>query len=150
MTDSALLKVWKAAWESTNGTNPFSAAINKQLMAAGTSTFEVHTRLGLIARKKDFERKPSERALLEFWSMVKLNAENVLKDKCADHTQGCMFLLETQYGYRRGQDISISAADEKTKTTRTWGVQVKDPDEGRFDEDGEPVAGGNVESEKPV
>lgn len=124
MTDKHLLEAWKEAWNADSGMNPLSYKINKKLLEKGVSIFDINTRLGLIAAKKSSERTGYEHELYKFYQMAKLVSENALVDKCTEHTQGCMFILETRYGYRKGTDINITGGDAQEKKTVTWGSAV--------------------------
>lgn len=120
-SDEALQKVWEQAWLESNGTNPYSVSIDKKLREKGLSIHDIKTRLGVIESKRQRERYDSEQALLDFDGQLRFMAEQALRDRCAESTNGAIFLLESKYGYRKGQDINITANPDAIKTIRQWG-----------------------------
>lgn len=122
MTDRKILDTWLKAWYETDGKNPLSKQIDREMMRNGVNIYDVQTRLGVIAAKRKGDRTEDEQRLFSFWLRAKLVAENALVDQCAETTQGAMFILKARYGYKDGMDVNISKGERESKVTRTWGT----------------------------
>lgn len=111
--------------------NPFSRAVLRTLGESGITMLDIRTRLGHIMSKPERERHEDEKELLSFYENVKLEFEQGLVDNCLDSAQGSMFILKTQYHYREGTDLSITAGNEGgRKVVRSWGVEASGEGDG--------------------
>lgn len=120
-SDREIGKYWLEAWRDSPGTNPYSGKIDRALREHGLTVHDVKTRVGIIRGKRQEDRLDTEQGLLDFADSLVFSAEQALVDKCTESTQGSIFLLESKYGYRKGQEIRISADTDTVKTVRTWG-----------------------------
>lgn len=120
--DRKLLKWWKVAWEATEGTNPMSASIDRELAKHGFSIVDLMNRIGMIGLKKEKDWNRDEAALMAFFQRANAVAEMALVDKCASGgMQGAMFLLKTKYRYRDGGQRDDVVSEEKKVIS--WGDQ---------------------------
>lgn len=129
-SDREICKYWLEAWKDSPGTNPYSGKIDKALREHGLTVHDVKTRVGIIRGKRQCDRLDTEQGLLDFADSLVFSAEQALVDKCTESTQGSIFLLESKYGYRKGQEIKISADTDTVKTIRTWGAATETAQEG--------------------
>lgn len=120
-SDEEIRELWESAWDESPCTNPYSVKIDKALRAKGLSVNDIKVRVGVIRGKAARDRLDSEQELLDFSESLVFLAEQSMVDKCTESTQGAIFLLESKYGYRKGQDINITASQDTVKTVRRFG-----------------------------
>lgn len=130
-TDGDMERLWGEAWDASPGTNPYSIRIDRMLREHGLSIHDVKTRVGIIRGKRQVDRLDSEQRLLDFADSLVFLAEQSMVDKCAESTQGAIFLLESKYGYRKGTDINLNATADVVKTVRQWGSSPAETEAGK-------------------
>ena len=118
---SEMVKSWRSAWDDVGGTNPYSMRIDRLLREGGFGIHDIKTRIGLIRAKRDRERTQDEADLLSLDDELRFMSEQGLFDKCTESTNGAIFLLESKYGYRKGQDLTLQVDPQQVKKVVRWG-----------------------------
>jgi len=118
---SEMVKSWRSAWDEVGGSNPYSVRIDRILRGSGFGIHDVKTRIGLIRSKRDRERTQDEADLLSLDDELRFMGEQGLFDKCTESTNGAIFLLESKYGYRKGQDLNLNVDPKQVKKVIRWG-----------------------------
>lgn len=118
---SEMVVDWRKAYEEVGGTNPYSVRIDAVLRPNGYGIHDVKTRIGIIRSKRDKERTQDEADLLLLDDEMRFMSEQGLFDKCTESTNGAIFLLESKYGYRKGQDLNLQVNPEQVKKVIRWG-----------------------------
>ncbi len=118
---SEMVTDWRKAYEEVGGANPYSVKIDAVLRPKGYGIHDVKTRIGLIRSKRDRDRTQDEADLLLLDDEMRFMSEQGLFDKCTESTNGAIFLLESKYGYRKGQDLNLQVNPEQVKKVIRWG-----------------------------
>ena len=118
---SEMVTDWRKAYEEVGGANPYSVRIDAVLRPKGYGIHDVKTRIGLIMSRRDKDRTQDEADLLLLDDEMRFMSEQGLFDKCTESTNGAIFLLESKYGYRKGQDLNLQVNPEQVKKVIRWG-----------------------------
>lgn len=118
---SEMVSDWRAAWNNLDGTNPYSVRMDRELRPKGYGVHDIKTRIGLIRSKRDRDRTQDENDLLMLDDELRFMSEQGLFDKCTETTNGAIFLLESKYGYRKGQDLNLNVDPQQVKKVIRWG-----------------------------
>lgn len=123
---SEMVEGWRSAWEEMGGTNPYSVRMDKYLRELGFGVHDIKTRIGLIRAKKDSNRTQDEADLVSLDDELRFMSEQGLFDKCAESTNGAIFLLESKYGYTKGKDINLNLNPDQVKKVIRWGDETEE------------------------
>lgn len=126
VSTSEMCEDWRAAYVEVGGTNPYSMRIDALLRPKGYGVHDVKTRIGLIRSKRDRDRTEDEASLLVLDDEMRFMSEQGLFDKCSETTNGAIFLLESKYGYRKGQDLNLQVNPDQVKKVIRWGDEQQD------------------------
>lgn len=118
---SEMASGWRKAWEEVGGTNPYSVRMDRYLREFGYGVHDIKTRIGLIRSKRDRDRTQDDADLLMLDDELRFMSEQGLFDKCTESTNGAIFLLESKYGYRKGQDVNLQVNPDQVKKVIRWG-----------------------------
>lgn len=118
---SEMVKSWRKAWDEAGVSNPYSMRLDRILRVDGFGIHDIKTRIGLIRSKRDRDRTQDEADLLSLDDELRFMSEQGLFDKCTESTNGAIFLLESKYGYRKGQDLTLQVDPQQVKKVIRWG-----------------------------
>ena len=121
---SEMIELWRSAYENVeSSSNPYSVRMDKYLKPHGFGVHDIKTRIGLIRGKRDKDRTQEEIDLLNLDDELKFISEQGLYDKCAETTQGSIFLLESKFGYRKNADLNVNIDPQQVKKVIRWGEE---------------------------
>lgn len=126
VSTSEMSSDWRDAYVEVGGTNPYSMRIDALLRPKGYGVHDVKTRIALIRSKKNRDRTEDEAELLNLADELLFMSEQGLFDKCSETTNGAIFLLESKYGYRKGQDLNLQVNPEQVKKMILWGDEQQE------------------------
>ena len=125
---SEMVELWRKAYDEVESTsNPYSVRFDKYLKPHGFGVHDIKTRIGIIRSKRDKDRTQDEADLLALDEELKFMSEQGLFDKCTETTQGSIFLLESKFGYKKGQDLNLNLNPEQVKKVIRWGEEEETP-----------------------